>query len=78
MGHVIEGGSGKYTDCHSEQTPDLKSTRRHGAPRRAHPESDILLPLSRSEQYKESCYTRRSASYCAGVQIPTAGASLQS
>lgn len=53
MGHITEKGSGKYADYHSEQAHDLKSRCRHSAPRQAHPKSDILLSLSRSEQYKE-------------------------
>lgn len=53
MGYITEKGSGKYADSYSEQATNLKSSR-HTAPRQAHPESDILLSLSRSEQYKET------------------------
>lgn len=52
MWYNTEKGSGIYGDYYSEQVPDLKSSR-HSAPRQAHPESDTLLSLSRSEQYKE-------------------------
>lgn len=78
MGYIVEQRSGKYADCISEQTTSLKIMHRLSASSRAHPKSDTLLSLSRSEQHKESCYIRRPASYCAGGQIPNAGASLLS
>lgn len=55
MGYITEKSSGKYADYYSEKAHDLKSRCRHSAPRQAHPKSDILLSLRRSEQYMEIC-----------------------